>query len=390
MKLIPKAKPVKIRIKSGGEEHSSLDSLKSNFNIRDVQSLLDGRLGRWLRQQGEKDLAEVVSKVDSTSLNTLQGIMNVMQIFFKDYMEANDTNDLLALTKHWLNSTYYRKNGENLFSYIAWELFDNPESLEITKYLYKHRGELKIPSCDWYMIFHLRIDSKDEDKTDPEVLYTVGKMLWEGYQFNDLYVKEPYKHYKGDPDGLEMIEKSARLGCQEANLFIFEYNRKQKETLENNPKDTGRFAGVNREKIKRWIDNKWETDSILKFFAEDYANDKERSILNFICQCRALVSYCARLSWETTLEKASYYFFPDKKKGYSNDMLAKEKWFIIGLLRKLNGYPGVAKDAFTKAGDYPPAQYMLSSRKLLNDSDLKSMTFPSQVSYVVRYLFDYE
>ncbi len=33
MKLIAKAKPVKIRIKSGGEEHTSLDSLKRNFNI---------------------------------------------------------------------------------------------------------------------------------------------------------------------------------------------------------------------------------------------------------------------------------------------------------------------------------------------------------------------
>ena len=50
MKLIAKAKPVKIRIKSGGEEHTSLDSLKRNFNISDIQPLLDGRLVRWLKQ----------------------------------------------------------------------------------------------------------------------------------------------------------------------------------------------------------------------------------------------------------------------------------------------------------------------------------------------------
>ena len=37
MKVIAKAKPVKIRIKSGGEEHSSLDSLKHNFNIEDIK-----------------------------------------------------------------------------------------------------------------------------------------------------------------------------------------------------------------------------------------------------------------------------------------------------------------------------------------------------------------
>lgn len=387
MKLIPKAKPVKIRIKSGGEEHSSLDSLKRNFDIHDIQPLLDGRLVRWLKQQGENELADMVSKVDASVADSIHGVMYLMKIFFAEYIERNNISDVLELIKLWLKSSSYRKNGENLFYVISW-LWDDPASLETIKYLYKHREELNVPQCNWYFIFDMRIE--DEDKTDPEVLYIVGKMLWEGYQFNDFYVKEPYRHYKGDPDGLEMIEKSARLGCQEANLFIFEYNRKQKEAPENNPKDTGRFAGVNREKIKRWIDNKWETtDPILKFFSEDYANDKERSILNFVCQCRVLVSYCANLSWDSTLQKASYYFFPENNK-QPNDILAKEKWFIIGLLRKLNGYPGVAKEAFTKAGDYPPAQYMLSSRKLLNNSDLKSMPFPSQVSYVVKCLFDYE
>lgn len=386
MRLIPKAKPVKIRIKSGGEEHSSLDSLKRNFDIHDIQPLLDGRLVRWMKQQGENELADMVSKVDASVADSIHGVMYLMKIFFAEYIERNNINDVLELIKLWLKSSSYRKNGENLFYTIIW-LLNDPSSLEICKYLYKHKEELNTPQLDWYLIFDLRIE-ENEDKSDPEVLYIVGKMLWEGYQFNDLYLKE---HYPEDPAGLELIEKSARLGCQEANLFIFEYNRKQKEAPENNSKDTGRFAGVNREKIKRWIDSKWETtDPILKFFSEDYANDKERSILNFVCQCHALVSYCARLSWGTTLEKASYYFFPDNKKDYSNDMLAKEKWFIIGLLRKLNGYPGVAEKAFTKAGDYPPAQYMLSSQKLLNNSDLKSMLFPSQVSYVVKCLFDYE
>lgn len=52
MKIIAKAKPVKIRIKSGGEEHSSLESLKRNFSFKDIEPLLDGRLSRWLKQQG--------------------------------------------------------------------------------------------------------------------------------------------------------------------------------------------------------------------------------------------------------------------------------------------------------------------------------------------------
>ena len=406
MKLIPQAKPVKIRIKSGGEEHSSLDSLKRNFNISDIQSLLDGRLVRWLKQQGEDELANVISEVESESLNTLQGVMNVMQIFFKDYIEANGIHNSLELTKHWLNSSSYRKNGENLCLQII-RLLDNTESLEITKYLYKHREELKISNYDWFAIFDIRINKENEDGNDPEVLYIVGKMLWEGYQFNDVYLKE---HYPEDPDGLELIEKAARLGCQKANLFIFEYNRKQKEV------PTGRFADVDKEKLMKWIISKWETNPILEFSSEDYANEKEKAIIEFVCQCNALISYYkASMSaniavtlpstmnpfgpkpkrkeikeiFEVVLQKASFYFILENSKQLNN-ILAKEKWFIIGLLQQYKGNSEMAKDAFNKAGDYPPAQYMLSSQKLLNYSDLKSMTFPSQVSYVVRCLFDYE
>lgn len=375
MKLIPKAKPVKIRIKSGGEEHSSLDSLKRNFNISDIQPLLDGRLVRWLKQQGENELANVISEVNSESLNTLQGVMNMMQIFFKDYLEANAIHDSLELTKHWLNSPPYRKNGENLCSKIIW-LVNDPESLEITKDLYKHREELKISNAyNWYCILNLYISHENKNEKDPEILYIVGKMLWEGYQFYNAYPN----HHPKDPNGLELIEKAARLGCQDANLFIFEFNRIHTE----------RFARVNKEKLKKWIDSKWETNSILKFSPEDYANEKERAILNFVCQCRALISYYTNMSWENALQKAFFYFFPENSK-QSNDILTKEKWFIIGVLQKHNGNSTMAIDAFNKAGDYPPAQYMLSSRKLLNNSNLKSMTFPSQVSYVVRCLFDYE
>lgn len=403
MKLIPQAKPVKIRIKSGGEEHSSLDSLKRNFDIYDIQPLLDGRLVRWLKQQGENELANVISEVNAESLNTLQGVMNVMQIFFKDYMEANGTNDLLDLIKHWLNSTYYRKNGEKLFSYIAWKLFDNPESLEITKYLYKYRGELKIPSCDWYMIFHLRIDSKNEDKSDPEVLYIVGKMLWEGYQFNDVYA-----HYKGDPNGLEMIEKSARLGCQEANLFIFEYNRRQKERVQQaqaasqiimediqlssafgtkTAANTNRFDGVDKDKIRNWIRNNWGGWNVgtLIFSSEEYPNYKERNILDFLSTAHYLGYISERLGFERALEQAKLLFAVK-----DTDILRREKKFITGLLYVWIGYRAQANEIFVQIKDYELANYMLGNTRIIDHLDFKSMSFQNQLSFIKDHLFDYE
>ena len=269
----------------------------------------------------------------------------------------------------------------------------------IAKYLYKNKDELKCPNLDWYFLF-MSYKKEDESNSDPEVLYFIGKMRWEGYQFNDCYINN---HFKGDEEGLVLIQEAARLGNQEANLFIFNYNLNQEKK-----KVTGRFSGVDQDKLKRWISLNWKEDfrilkinftwdfydnnsnDTLKINAKDYSNDKERYILNFICQCNYLVSACANQTWESTLKKAMLFFFPEGEKNCDDDILKKEKWFIIGLLKRLKGDGYAATETFRKAGDYPPAQYMLSGNKLINNTDLKNMTFPTQISFVVRYLFDYE
>lgn len=375
MKLISKAKPVKIRIKSGGEEHSSLDSLKRNFNISDIQPLLDGRLVRWLKQQGENELANVISEVDSESLNTLQGVMNVMQIFFKNYIEANAVHNPLELTKHWLSSSSFRKDGENLFYKISW-LWDDPASLEIIKYLYKHREELNVPKCDWFLIFNMWIN--DEDKTDPEVLYIVGKMQWEGYQFNDVYLK---KHYPEDPDGLKLIEKAARLGYQEANLFIFEYNRRQKEKEQQ-----ANIDGIDKDKIRNWIRHNWVGWSVgtLPFSSDEY-NYKEKSILDFLSTAHYLGYISERFGFEKALEEAKSLFAVK-----DTDILRREKMFVTGLLYVWIGYRSQANGIFVQIKDYKLANYMLGNTRIIDDLDFKSMPFHQQLNFIKDHLFDYE
>ena len=65
MKLIPKARPVRIRISSGGVEHSTLDSLKRHFDVSAIIPMInDGRLLRWLRQRGESAIAEMIESAD--------------------------------------------------------------------------------------------------------------------------------------------------------------------------------------------------------------------------------------------------------------------------------------------------------------------------------------
>ena len=54
-------------------------------------------------------------------------------------------------------------------------------------------------------------------------------MLWDGYQYNDRYINNHFKEYER---GLELIQKAARLGNKEANLFIFNYNLNQEKGKE--------------------------------------------------------------------------------------------------------------------------------------------------------------
>ena len=62
MRLEPNSKPVKMRIVSGGMEHSTMESLRRHFTLDDVLPLLEsGTLLRWLKQVGATDTIERVT-----------------------------------------------------------------------------------------------------------------------------------------------------------------------------------------------------------------------------------------------------------------------------------------------------------------------------------------
>lgn len=60
MKLIPQAKPVRIRISCDGQEHFSLASLRKSFRCNAVSELMDAPLVKWLKQQNESEVANRV------------------------------------------------------------------------------------------------------------------------------------------------------------------------------------------------------------------------------------------------------------------------------------------------------------------------------------------
>ena len=91
MKLEPIAKPIRIRIKLGNSEHSSLDSVKSNFSIKELYPLFkDRRLERWLEQIGEKQLAHRTSELSEQCGDgkKMKDCILFLSLFFKEVEDS--------------------------------------------------------------------------------------------------------------------------------------------------------------------------------------------------------------------------------------------------------------------------------------------------------------
>jgi hypothetical protein len=90
MKLEPKAKPIRIRIKLGNSEHSSLDSVKSNFSIKELYPLFkDGRLERWLEQIGEKQFAHRTGELSKQCGDgNMKDYIQFLSLFFKEVEDS--------------------------------------------------------------------------------------------------------------------------------------------------------------------------------------------------------------------------------------------------------------------------------------------------------------
>lgn len=373
MKLVAKAKPVKIRIKSGGEEHSSLDSLKRDFRIDDIKPLLDGRLSRWLRQQGEVELSEIVSELNPDSLNTPEGIMDFMNVFFGDYIASNSITSLFELIKSWLNTSVYRLNGENLFGYVVGDLANSVATFNLVKELYKNRNELKCPETDWYSVFYtVRTEEDGNGKTkceEPEILFILGKILLDG-------------HFSfGDPKGLELIEEAARLGCQDAVLFFRDGHDKKYEN---------RFSGIDKGKMKRWINQVWGWKDFITpaiSYTSNNFNYKEERVVDFVRNCKAIEVDALELSLNSAMSTFEHIFVGVD----CTNMFSKEVIFIRGLLYYNKMFKDSAAKEFKKIQDeYPLAKHMLSNGTIFNGCYFKNMSFTQQLEFVVKHLFDYE
>lgn len=128
MILKPIAKPVRIRIKSGGMEHSSVESLKSHFVVDDIKDLVaDGRLSRWLEQQNHRSIPNDILGLNKDSM---EFALAVYRFFFDEKNEMSDGEVYYCLYQETSNDAYLNKSAEEHYPKALIELDDRRKKAE--------------------------------------------------------------------------------------------------------------------------------------------------------------------------------------------------------------------------------------------------------------------
>lgn len=134
----PKRNPVRIRIQSGGKEHSSLASLKFSFNVPDVKAALkSGALLKWLRQNGE--MAEIYSSIQEVMENVNGCIeeistLSIYKAFYPEAFSNMDMPTLAGLYHYWEGMPEYKLNLECMKNVVH-------EERELGKIFLNHKNK---------------------------------------------------------------------------------------------------------------------------------------------------------------------------------------------------------------------------------------------------------
>ena len=359
MRIIAKAKPIRIRIKSGEEEHSSLDSLRQNLCVQDLWPLVkDKRLSRWLMQLGEVDLAHAIDALSVGQLD-VSTYFKVLVIFLKDDLVGHHVTELYTLFSFWHDCEKRKsKNYDSLRKYLL-------STYEGAKFIFKQYPE-EVSDGEWWVVF-----SKFENEEDPEFLFEQGKLAFEGFtNFDKDLVR-----------GKKLIEKAAELHNQKAIDFV-----------KSNKFDVARKLAMLTPEAKEKIDNlivKWK-DEMLGFSTRKTNYDEEivREVKQLLREFASLRKTYKMFNREAVRTEAEVkYEVLDK-----SNVFYKERKFVLDLAQYSydKGIPGLFVE-LAEDYHYPLAQYMLHrpADNRIDGFAFAATMFPNQLRFIVDHLFKY-
>ena len=354
MRIIAKAKPIRIRIKSGGEEHFSLDSLCRNLCVQELWPLIkDHRLSRWLMQLGEVDLAHEIDALSESQLD-FSTYFKVLVIFLKDDLVGRHVTELYTLFSFWYDCE--KKNSKNYDSLRKYLL----SKYEGAKFVFKQYPE-EVSDGEWWDVF-----SKFENEEDPEFLFEQGKLAFEGFTKSD--------GSNFDKDlvlGKKLIEKAAELHYQKAVDFV----------ANSNTFGVARKLAMLTPEVKEKIDNlicRWKTDKF-GFITKKTAYDEEivREVKKLLQEFTSLGKTYTMFNWEmVSAEAEAKYDDLDE-----SDVFFKERKFVLDLVRY---YYSETPDLFVKLAEdyhYPLAQYMICNTKTSGFTSMLAIMLQNNIIY---------
>lgn len=364
MRIIAKAKPIRIRIKSGGEEHFSLDSLCRNLCVQELWPLIkDHRLSRWLMQLGEVDLAHEIDALSECQLD-FSTYFKVLVIFLKDDLVGCHVTELYSLFSFWHDCEKRKsKNYDSLRKYLL-------STYEGAKFIFKQYPE-EVSDGEWWDVF-----CTFENVVDPDFLFEQGKLAFEGFTKSD-----GSNFDKNLVRGKKLIEKAAELYNQEAIDFV-----------KSNKIDVARKLAMLAPEAKEKIENlivRWK-DEMLGFSTRktNYDEGIVREVKQLLQEFASLRKTYKMFNREAVRTEAEVKYEGLDK----SNVFYKERKFVLDLAQYSydKGIPGLFVE-LAEDYHYPLAQYMLHrpADNRIDGFAFAATMFPNQLRFIVDHLFKY-
>lgn len=338
MRLTSDPKPIKIRIVSGDEEHSSLDSLLHCFCLPDLQKV-DKQLLHWLMRQGEHGLKIVdeLSKVPNwANATTVADCFRIYSAFFPKIKE-NKFGSLLELLEFWYGKSEFKKNTDYLIR-LSFRKDD-----DITLFCYNHKIEGL--TNDWF-----------------EVL----KDIPSAKQIVEAVLKEEEKEF-------------------------------QKRVLANRKRF---YPRAEYERWMRDITSYWNYDSEFNLFGKDKEGMQRNAELKyFIIKCKTLCDYKGNMPFYSVqshllpqVHDADFLSIRQFYEYMEKDFLFCAKVFVLLLFEIKENWNHIQLWRKELVSCYTPAAYMVADSNCpsLKASDFKFLGLKRQIEFFVCYhLFEF-
>lgn len=310
MKLTPRAKPIKIRIFSGGDERESLESFRRHFCWEDVKKVIaNGSLEKWLRRLGENEIADSIKKYGTSKISVLDVYNAIFKKKFKNDIQVYDAflkdESLSILVEELVKTSSYH----TLIRYASNSRYASP--------LFRQQ------------LIHLAVTTTYQ--TPPEMAYQIGKWLLEADEHRDI------------------ARKLLRQASEQSHVQAQKFLQDNKIILIEDWLHAW-------ENLKDWLKYKFP-DKIELSSGGDYFEYRLISLYNKFCKAYTIYE---QLRWKSDLEirhcRMGEDCFP-MKEARQYDMLYPLYVFIHAILSPYDD--GIKAIEYIK--DYFPAKELLSS-----------------------------